>query len=376
MATWESHEGLLVQAIPDYGRKRFVNISNTRTQYTFFPNMVRRAQYAVDNRLRWGLPNMVDSAGGTTFTFNVQVAKGSNWQWVRETTPINVTRTDFQRQATLPWRMCRSHWSINKREVEACKNAEQLVDLTTSRKLGDDQDWVDSMEDWGWGPPPASTDESTAFPLRYWLFSQVESTNGTTYAGNFTTANDGDFLNYNHNDYSAGPAGISRVTYQQWGNWNFQYGSFNDALIDKIALACMRTAFDAPIDFPDKIQGPPERAMYTGQANYLTRGKLARQQNDSNSSDLLSRTDQNETFRIPMYYVPAIDDIVIDGTDNLSPIYGINWNTWYMATKSAFNMKDELFQPDRSAPLDITHARWLETQTVCCSPRENWVATT
>ena len=243
MATWESHEGLLTQAISAFGKKNFVNISNTRTQYTFFPNMVRRAQYAIDNRLSFGLPNMVDGRGGTEFTFNVQVARGSNWQWVDETTPVNVNRSDFQRRAVLPWRMCRSHWSVNERELEAAKGAERVVDLVTSRKLGDDQDWVDSMEDWGWGVVPASTDEETAFPLRYWLFAQVESSNGTTYSGNFTNANDGDFLNFNHNSYSSGPAGISRVTYPQWGNWNMQYSSFNDALLTKIGRAMLRTGW-------------------------------------------------------------------------------------------------------------------------------------
>jgi hypothetical protein len=76
-----------------------------------------------------------------------------------------------------------------------------------------------------------------------------------------------------------------------------------------------------------------------------------------------------------MYYVPKLDGMTFNGTAR-TPIFGLNWSTWYLATKSGYNMKDQLFPPDRSAPQDTTHARWLECQTVCCSPRENWLATT
>lgn len=370
MAAWETHEGLLAQAIPFYGRKRFVNIANTKQMYTFFPAIMGRAKYAEDNKLVWGLPNVVDAHGGTTFTFNVQVTAGSTFDWVDETTPINVARKDHQKQVTLPWRMFRTHWSINMRELSACRGAEQVTDLMTSRRVGDDQDVADGCEDWGWGTPPASTDELTAFPLRYWLFAATEST-ATSYATAGTAfQNNGDFLNFNHASYTSGPGGLSRVTYQYWGNYNFQHASVNDALIDKIGHAALKTAFDAPMDFPDKIEGPPQRAMYMSAAYKLSMSKLARQQNDANTSDLISRFTDTVAMRIPTYYVPALDA----RTDG--PIYGINWATWYLATKDRFNMRDELFPPDRSAPMDTTHARILECQLVCCSPRENWVTTT
>lgn len=374
MATWETHEGLLAQAIPNFGRRVFTNISNSKQTYTFLPAMQGRAQYATDNKLRWGLPNVVEAGGGTTFTFNVQVAKGNTFQWVRETTPINVVRRDYQKQVSLPWRMCRTHWSINMREAGACKGAEELTDLMTSRRIGDDQDWADSFEEFGWGAPPASTNEEMAFPLRYWVFCQPETVGAPAYSGDF--AGNGAFVNLNHADYTSGPAGLSRVTYPMWGNWNFQYTTFNTDCVDKIAHAVLATEFHAPVEHPDKIKGTPDRAMYTGKANYITRGKLARQQNDQNTSDLLARMTENVISRIPMYYVPQIDSITMYSSANKSPIFGFNWATWYLATKSDFTMKDQLFPPDRSAPLDTTHARWLETQLVCCSPRENWVATT
>jgi hypothetical protein len=308
MAAWETHAGLLAQAIPNYGKTRFVNISNTKQMYTFFPAIMGRAVYAENNKLRWGMPGMIDGAGGTTFTYNVQVSAGTTFAWVDETTPINVSRQDYQVQASLPWRRCRTHWSINNRELMACRGYEQIVDLRVSRKLGDDQDWADSFEDWGWGTPPASTDVLTSFPLRYWLFSAVEST-ATSYAtAGAAFQGNGDFLNYNHASYTSGPAGISRVTYQYSGNYNFQHASFNDALVDKAGHAILKTAFHAPVEHPDKIQGPPDRGIYMGSAYFLTHAKLARQQNDMNTSDVLARVGASQFLRIPSYYVPKLDE--------------------------------------------------------------------
>jgi hypothetical protein len=371
MAAWETHEGLLAQTIANYNRRNFVNISNTKQMYTFFPAMQGRAKYAVDNKLTFGLPDVADASGGLTFVFNVQVAKGSTFAWVTETTPINIVRKDFQRQVTLPWRMVRTHRSLNKRELSANKTPQQITDIGTSRKVADDQDFADGFEDWGWGEPPASTNEVIAFPLRYWNFTQPEST-AAAYSGLF--AGNGDFLNLNHASYTSGPGGLSRVTYPMWGNYNFQFTAFDSDLVDKVGHAVLKTYFHSPVDFPDKIKGTPDRAMYTGVTNVLARAKLARQQNDQNTSDLQARFQENSFFRIPMYYVPALDTQLLYGGADKRAIYGIDWSTWYLATKTEFRLQDEILQPDRSAPLDYTHHRWLECQLVCCSPRNNWVA--
>lgn len=368
---WEDHEGLAQQTIPFYQRKRFVNISNQKQYYTAFPALMGRAQQADLNKLVFGLPEMTSGAGGTQFVFNVQVSKGTTFAAVDETTPVNVQRKDHQRQVTLPWRMFRTHYSWNKRELTANRGDEEITSIQTSRSLGMDQEFADGLEDWFWGTVPPSTDELTPFPLRYWVFNAVESTAtsyataGTAYEGN------GDFLNLNHASYTSGPGALSRVTYKYWGNYNFQRTSaFNDALVDKIGHAVLKTGFHSPVDFPDKMQGPPDRAMYMGAVDKLAHAKLARQQNDQNTSDTLARFTDTEALRVPSYYVPALDS----RTDY--PIYGINWASWYLATKDQYRMIDQVFDPDRSAPMDFTLARWLETQLVCCYPRENWVTTT
>jgi hypothetical protein len=289
--------------------------------------------------------------------------------------PVNIDERDFQVQATVPKRMCRCHWSYNKREMAACRGPEELTSLITSRSVGSDQDFADSFENWFWAAPPASTDTRTAFPLRYWLFSEPEST-AAAYSS-FTGINaGGNFVNLNHNSYTSGPGGISRVTYSNWGNWNVQYTAFSDTdAVEKITHAVLDTNFISPVDYPDMVKGAPERAMYTTKATLITRARLARQQNDQNASDLVARITETDTFRIPMYRVPHIDssDYTLYGGANKDVIYGIDWSTWFWMSTSGFTLQDEILEPSREAPLDYTHVRFLDGQLVCINPRQNFV---
>ncbi len=377
MPAIESHTGLLNQTIKQFQRRSFVNISNTKQYYTAFPAVQRNAKRAVENKwikFNFGLPVQVSDHGGTQFTFNVQVDKGSTFAWVDMHDPVNIDERDFQIQATLPKRMCRCHWSYNKREMAAARGPEEITSLITSRQLGSDQDFADAFENWFWGAPPASTDTRTAFPLRYWLFTEPESSVGsyTTFTG--LIANN--FLNLNHNDYSSGPGGISRVTYQQWGNWNSQYGTFNDTdAVDKIADAIMDTNFFSPVEYPDMAKGGPDRAMYTTKETVKVRARLARGQNDANTSDLLARINDIDIWRTPMHRVPQLDssDFSLYSSSNQDVIYGIDWSVFWWMSTSGFTLQDEILEPSREAPLDYTHVRYLDGQLVCIEPRRCFV---
>lgn len=377
MPALENHTGLLKQTIAHYNRRSFVNISNAKQYYTAFPAIQRNAKRAIQNRwvqMNFGLPVEVYGGGGTTYKFNVQVEKGDTFAWVDMHDPVNIDERDFQVQASVPLRMCRNHWSYNKREMAACRGPEELTSLIQSRSLGCDQDFADAFENWFWGAPPASTDTRTAFPLRYWIFSEPESSEGSY--TNFTSVGTNNLLNVNHNDYSSGPGEISRATYQSWGNWNCQYTTFSDTdCVDKISDAVMDTNFIAPVDFPNMVKGEPDRAMYTTKANVKTRARLARQQNDANTSDLLARIADSDIWQIPMYRVPHLDsaDFSLYSSSNQDVIFGIDWTTIYWMATSGFTLQDDILEPSREAPLDYTHVRYLDGQLVCIEPRRNFV---
>ena len=377
MPALETHTGLLKHTIPHYNRRSFVNISNSKQYYTAFPAIQRNAKRAIDmkwQKMNFGLPVQVYGGGGTEFKFNVQVEKGNTFAWVDMHDPLNIDERDYIAQATVPKRMCRNHWSYNKREMAACRGPEELTSLIQSRSLGCDQDFADAFENWFWGAPPASTDTRTAFPLRYWVYSEPESSVGSYTT--FTTTGINNFLNVNHNSYSGGPGAISRATYRSWGNWNSQYTTFADSdCVDKVSDAVLDTNFISPVDFPDMVKGAPDRAMYTTKANIKAKARLARQQNDANGSDLLARIADSELMRIPMYWVPHFNssDFTLYGAANKDVIFGLDWTTIYWMATSGFTLQDEIYEPSLEAPLDYTHARWLDGQLVCIDPRRNFV---
>ena len=385
MPALESHTGLLIQTIPYYNRRSFVNISNKLAYYTAFPAIQRNAKKAINNRwtkFQFGLPVEAIDAGGTSFKFNVQVTSDNTGEWVSEDDPINIVKKDFQVQATAPWRLSRPQtWSYGEWELAACKGKEELVSLLTSRTLGADQGAADWFESWFWGVPPASTDDKTAFPLRYYLYTEAESTTAAysvfTAVPTDVAVRNSNLLNLNHASYTSGPLGISRATYRLWGNWNSQYTAFTDAdLVEKITHAVLDTGFYSPVDFPNMVKEGPDRALYTTKANLVIKGRLARQQNDNNANDLNARFVESEVYRIPMYHVPFFDstsEYALYGTGAKDPVYGIDWTTWWWASKTGFRMEDKIFEPSREAPHTYTHARFLGGQLVCLEPRRNFV---
>ena len=386
MPALENHTGLLKQTIPFFNRRNFIDVSNTQRHYTAFPALQRNMKRSIESKwtkFNFGLPKEVFSGGGTEFKWNVQVTSNNTGEWVSEDDPVNIDKRDFQVQAALPWRLARVlKWSYGKWELSACKGKEELVNLLTSRTLGNEQGAADFLENWFWGVPPASTDDKTAFPLRYFIYTEPESTTAaySSFTSINTAAANDNLLNVNHASYTSGPAGISRATYRRLGNWNVKYTAFSDAdAVEKFTYAALETDFHSPTDHPNLVKDAPDKGVYTTLANMIIKARLARQQNDANGSDLVARFSDIELFKMPWYHVPIFDDparFTLYSTAspaNGDVIYGLDWNTIYWASKTGFQMEDELFPPSLEAPLTFTHVRFLGGQLVCLDPSRNFV---
>lgn len=383
MPALESHTGLLKQTIPFYNKRKFVDLSNKLPYYSAAAALMRNAKKSITtkhNVFNFGLPTEVRSEGGYQFEWNVQVSSHNTLEWVSDDDPVNIDRRDFQVRANLPWRLCRvQKWSYTTWELQACKGEQELVSLTTSRALGNEQGACDGLENWFWAAPPASTDTKTAFPLRYYLYTEPESSAGS-YSSSFNAIGTGElanFMNLNHNSYSGGPASISRVTYPRAGNWNCQYTTFNDTdLIEKVTHACLSTGFHSPTESPRMVPENLDKALYTTKANMIIKARLARQQNDQNGNDLNARFTESDMFKLPMYWVPAFDDtnrFTLYSGANKDVVYGIAWDSWYWASRTGFTMEDEIFPPSLEAPKTYTHVRFLGGQLVCMDPAQNFV---
>lgn len=382
MPALEDHTGLERQTIDAYQRRSFINVSNTKQQYTAFPAIQRNMKIAKKkgyDELNFGLPVEVKSEGGQEFKWNAQVTKNNNVSPVSADDPINISKKDHQIQLAVPKRLIRGHWSYERWEMAANRGKEKIVSMMTSRRLGNDQDMADWFENWFWDSAPLSTDKLTPFNLRYWCYTEPESSQGSYSA--YTSILDGtehkNNLALNHNNFSSGPGGVSRVTYPQLANGNVQYTAFTDLdCVDKITSLMLYSNFVQPVEFPDMVKGAPQRGMYTTSAVKKVAARLARQQNDANASDLVARFTESEIMRTPMYWVPQLDtaEFSLYGSSNKDVIYGLDWSTWWWATVSGFNFEEHLFPPSREAPLHYTHAQYLGGQLCCIDPRSNWVA--
>jgi len=382
----ELHPGLAVKTRPHNVTRTLVDISMPSQKYLFAAAIQGNANRAMGKRangtpyvINFGLPVQVQAWGGTTLTWNVKVTRGNTFRWVTGSTPANVSRQDHEVQASAPFRMCRVHWSVNKEELADCRGAEEITDLRMTRRLGAEQDFAASFEQWGWGAPPPATDLETAYPLRYSLFTEPEAT-GSPYSA-FTSLirnGNGNFLNLNHASYTGGPFGISRADYQQWGNWNCQFTTFADATYTETYTAgCHAIGFETPVPYPNTV-GPPMQAAYTTLSNRMKQSFAARGQNDSNTSDLQSRFSDSDYFGIPHYAVPAFDDgtfTLYGATPGASKdvVYLIDWASWAWITKEGFNMEDMVFTGQLSAPLDETYLKYLKGNLICWEPRRNAV---
>lgn len=383
MAT-ELHPGLQKSTIPHYMRGNFVDISLDQQEYLFAAAIQRNAERSMGTRadksryvINFGLPVEVKAWGGSELVWNVKVAHGDNFAWVTGSTPVNIDRRDYEEQARIPFRMCRVHYSCNEEELADCRSAEEITNLKLARKLGAEQDFAKSFENWGWGAPPPSSDTETAYPLRYYLFTEPESTVGsyTTFTSLIRQGN-GNFLNVNHGSYTSGPAGLSRATYQQWGNWNCQYTNFaDDDYVEKFTCGCLKIGFRSPVSYPRLDNAAPNQAVYTTTANLLVKARLARQQNDQNTSDLQSRFNDVELFQVPHYAVPQFDSssFSLYSSSNKDVAFLIDWSSWAWITKQGFDFYDRKYTGQLQAPLDETYVRYLKGNLTCWNPRRNAV---
>lgn len=380
----ELHPGLAVKTHDHFVRRKFVDVSMDHQVYPVASAIKRNAMRSMGRAsdgtryvMNFGLPVEVTTSGGTQIKWNIKVTKGGNFQWVTGSTPVNVDRRDYEVQGSAPWRMCRVHYSLNDEELNDARGPEEITDLRLTRSLGSEQDFVAGFETWAWSPPPPSTDLLTAYPIRYALYTEPEST-AAAYT-NFTSlvrSGAGNFLNVNHNSYTAGPYGQSRATYNNLGNWNCQYTTFADTdFVEKFTAACLKIGFMSPVMYPQLDPKTLRHQAFTTTANCIVKARLARQQNDANTSDLQARYNDADLFQTPMFAHPYFDDadFSVYGGSNKDVCYLFDWNSWSWVTKSGFDLIDRTYNPQLEAPLDTTYVKFLRGNLICWNPRRNAV---
>ena len=241
--------------------------------------------------------------------------------------------------------------------------AHKLVDLLEQRECETMLDIVEHLELAFWGKPTNSDDSLTPWGIQYWLSLPTSGQEGR--------------LGGNISGFSDGPGGLSADTYDQWKSYVVDYDGFtDDKLSRKMRKAWRAIRFHSPVPgmkcfdvkFPYKIM-----TGETVQEGFID---ILRSQNDNIGKDL-GEYDGMATFkRVPMQYVPSIDEVWPDdasGPGSVAlPIFMLNTNDIKIAMHTKNNFRRTGPTPVagkhdvRAIHIDITWNLWCTNRRSQC----------
>lgn len=249
----------------------------------------------------------------------VTIGSGHSIQWDLITDQNNSARflglfasdrvdvTNVLTQGSIPFRHCTFNYGFDRREVTANTGQAQIVSLIKSRRHAAMMSWAELIEKRLWRVP-ASDDTDNPYGVPYYVVKNATAGFTGTVPLGYTTV-----------------AGLSTTTLPRWKNYAAPYAAVSkDDLILKWWVAARKTNFKPPVPSATFNTGDNYGFYMTGDV-YDTLKQILESQNEDLGSDLDSQ-DGNPTFRrVPVTWVPALDD------DTTNPLYGINWGEFKTA---------------------------------------------
>lgn len=274
-----------------FGSPKFTQIATDLQKYTWFNKLVLSTQQEDE----------LEGTGGTGFQWNVMVNHNGSATNQGIGAPDNPVIVDTMVQATADWRGSTGNYGIFAEEISMNAGGSKIVDLIRARQVACMISIAELMENNGWGPPVASTDEVTPWGVNTWIVKNAtEGFNGGAPTG-YTTI------------------GLNPTTYPRWKNYTFQYSAMSeDDGIDKWRRAARKTDFEPPVKTPSFNTGD-KLGYYVNEPTINTLEKYLKQNNDNHGSDIAKYQGAVQFMRVPVVWVPKLD------ADTTNPVYGINW---------------------------------------------------
>jgi len=274
-----------------YGRPKFTQIATSLQKYTWFKNLILKSQQADEDV----------GTGGTGFQWDVMVNHSGSAQNVGIGAPDNVIIVDTMTQAQADWRGSTANYGIFAEEISMNAGASRIVDLIRTRQVACMISVAELMEQNGWGPPVAVSDEVTPWGVNTWLVKNAtEGFNGGAPAGHTTI-------------------GLNPTTYPRWKNYTFQYTALTeDDGIDKWRRAARKTKFESPVETADFSTGD-SMGFFVNEPTINTLEKYLKQNNENLGTDIAKYMGDVTFMRVRVQWVPYLD------ADTTDPIYGLQW---------------------------------------------------
>lgn len=296
---------LAAGVLSDLGRRELVQIAQA---YQDYPGM--RMLFAGNTRTK----------SGKSFKFNImnRTQGGSGYVGLYE--EDNVDRGRHIASGEVNWRHITRSWGVDVREMDMSGPEEEIVDIF---KTQDDGLFIDIAEDieTGLWQVPSSSDTLMPHGIPYSVCYEAGDTDG------FTTQ----LPAGSHTDIY----GLTPGTDPNWKNYSFNYTAVTETdFYSALSTAFRKVRFRPPPNVP----GTPidMYGFFTDETTVKALEALARQRNDNIGFDLAVTVDATSFKRIPITWVPYLDDAAASSSN---PFYGINKNHFYAGVLRNNNMR-------------------------------------
>lgn len=297
----------------------------------------------------------IRSMSGPKYNWKLQT---TNTGTARHTELFDIDQTavkDLTTEAEIPYTKQTVNFSYDVDEEVFNTSPEEIVDVIAVRRHSAYNDYFELMEEAIWSAPSSSTESPrTPFGIPFWI--QKNSTEG--------------FNGGNPSGFSSGAAGVDSTTYTNWKNYTAPYTNVTrDDFIKKLKKAAEYCRFKAPHDFKELGSGVNFEFVTT----YSVREELeilVESRNDNLGTDLGTYNGGQIMFRSsPVQWVPYLTE-----NDSSNPFYGINWNTFFLATKKGkqgLQWSKPMIAPNQHTVKTVHGDGW--TQIGCNNRRGNFV---
>ena len=259
---------------------------------------------------------------------------------------------DTMVKGTISPRHVTADYIYDLREPAFQRGGVAIVDLVKTKYTGMMVSFYEVLEEFLWGKPEDSNDNTTPYGLAYWVTkNDTEGFHGGNPAG-----------------FPQGRAGISTDVYPRYANYTGKYDEVSKKdLIRKMRNAARKTKFRSPVSHAVPNLGATGNGIYMNNDTIGLFEEALEAQNMNLGNDVASKDGRTVFKGTPLTYAPYLDE---DSTD---PVYMLDWKTLAVGVLSGW--ENNLSAPQKVAGKHNVRQVFLDAtlNMICSDPRRQAV---
>ena len=339
--TSENIADLVSTTLRHLGPPRFYQIAQELPRYTFLDDMLKKDKIQFDTG--YGIER------DAMFAFSKRARHVSMFA------TSNVAIPDVMSKIKIPWRHTNTNYGFEEREFVMNTGAARTADLIKSRRVETLIGLATVMEETCWDSSATSTEQTVPYGVNSWVVR------GTT-AG-FTGANPSGF--------TSGIGEVNSDTTPTWRNYYDEYNAVSkDDLLRKMRTCMRNIDFRAPMNGQAADQEHSnQNRLYTNETVINQLELLAEAQNDNLGVDLAPMTDRVNVNRLPVRWVPYLDNVEDD------PIYLLNIGYFYPVVLAGWYLREKILRDNPAQHTTVAVQIDLSWNLMCVDRRRQALMT-